>query len=627
MNFQPDPKLVSSFTQEEQSALEKIYSFFDKNGDGFLEKDEIIELIKKLGFDEISEENIDDLIDFLFSLGYLNQISEELRNNKKLSFTDYLNILKQLKLTNGSLQISAFIKDMGNLKSQKENDNETNNENSEKFVYIRIINDILSNDTSCKNYFPIDPNSMDLFDKIKDGVLLCKLLNKIEEGIIDERVINKNENMNILHQTGNLRLVINSAKSIGINCTGISTDIFQNDMDVSMILNFIGEICKYYFIHNIKLKNHLELVHLLKNNEKISTLLKLSPKEILLKWFNYNLEKAGSDKRINNFSEDIKDSEKYIILLNHLNSEICNKNGLNESDIKKRAQIVISNAKLLNLQCYITPENIISGNENLNIIFVSELFNSYKNLDPPNEKQKTEINNILADKNEREEKSFRRWINSLGIKNNKGEEININNLYEEAKDGIILLKVLDKISPGIVNWKKVDKNPNNIFKQNSNCNEVIETCKKLKLNIVGIGGGNIREGKKDYILAIVFQLMKAYSFQIIGNKTEEGLVKWGNEKVEDNLKIKSLKDKSLSNSLYFIEILKSIDPNSVNSDIIIKDKNDKDSKKSNAINCISIARKLGAIAFLDWKDIVEVNNKLLLTFLASIFEVEKNNKK
>ena len=337
---------------------------------------------------------------------------------------------------------------------------------------------------------------MDLFDKIKDGVLLCKLLNKIEEGIIDERVINKNENMNILHQTGNLRLVINSAKSIGINCTGISTDIFQNDMDVSIILNFIGEICKYYFIHNIKLKNHQELVHLLKNNEKISTLLKLSPKEILLKWFNYNLEKAGSDKRINNFSEDIKDSEKYIILLNHLNSEICSKNGLNEPDIKQRAQIVISNAKLLNLKCYITPENIISGNENLNIIFVSELFNSYKNLDPPNEKEKTEINNILADKNEREEKSFRRWINSLGIKNNKGEDININNLYEEAKDGIILLKVLDKISPGIVNWKKVDKNPNNIFKQNSNCNEVIETCKKLKLNIVGIGGEILGKEKK-----------------------------------------------------------------------------------------------------------------------------------
>ena len=69
-----------------------------------------------------------------------------------------------------------------------------------------------------------------------------------------------------------------------------------------------------------------------------------------------------------------------------MKSEICSKNGLNEPDIKKIAQIVISNAKLLNLKCYLTPENIISGNENLNIIFVSELFNSYKNLDPPNEK-------------------------------------------------------------------------------------------------------------------------------------------------------------------------------------------------------------------------------------------------
>jgi len=32
------------------------------------------------------------------------------------------------------------------------------------------------------------------------------------------------------------------------------------------------------------------------------------------------------------------------------------------------------------------------------------------------------------------------WMNSLGI-----EGLHINNLYEEAKDGSILLKVMDKV--------------------------------------------------------------------------------------------------------------------------------------------------------------------------------------
>lgn len=31
----------------------------------------------------------------------------------------------------------------------------------------------------------------------------------------------------------------------------------------------------------------------------------LSPEEILLRWFNYHLEEAGSSRRVNNFTKDI----------------------------------------------------------------------------------------------------------------------------------------------------------------------------------------------------------------------------------------------------------------------------------------------------------------------------------
>jgi plastin-1 len=42
----------------------------------------------------------------------------------------------------------------------------------------------------------------------------------------------------------------------------------------------------------------------------------------------------------------------------------------------------------------------------------------------------------------REERSFRMWCNSLGV-----EGVYVNNLYDGIKDGIVLLKILDKSKP------------------------------------------------------------------------------------------------------------------------------------------------------------------------------------
>ena len=120
--------------------------------------------------------------------------------------------------------------------------------------------------------------------------------------------------------------------------------------------------------------------------------------------------------------------------------------------------------------------------------------------------------------------------------------------------------------------------------------------------------------------------MKEHSLQVIGNKTEEELLAWGNEKTDEKYRVKSLKDKSLSNSLFFIYIMKSIEPRSINWDIVVQDKDDDESKQNNAKYCLSIARKLGATVFLTWEDLSEVKHKLLLTFLASLYQVAQEYK-
>ena len=120
--------------------------------------------------------------------------------------------------------------------------------------------------------------------------------------------------------------------------------------------------------------------------------------------------------------------------------------------------------------------------------------------------------------------------------------------------------------------------------------------------------------------------MKGHTLEMIGNKTEQELISWGNEKVESYLKINSLKDKKLSNSLYFLKIMECIEPRSIQWNNAIIDQDDDKSKKNNAKYAISTARKLGATIFLSWEDIVEIKSRHLLIFLASLYEIKKNYK-
>lgn len=89
-------------------------------------------------------------------------------------------------------------------------------------------------------------------------------------------------------------------------------------------------------------------------------------------------------------------------------------------------------------------------------------------------------------------------------------------MYEEVRDGLVLLKVIDKLDNKVVNWKTIDKNPNNKFKAGINCNQVIEACKKLGLKIPGIGGADILEGNKKLVIAVVWQLVRLHYLKIIG---------------------------------------------------------------------------------------------------------------
>lgn len=186
---------------------------------------------------------------------------------------------------------------------------------------------------------------------------------------------------------------------------------------------------------------------------------------------------------------------------------------------------------------------------------------------------------------------------------------------------MLLLKVIHKINPNVVEWNRVEKNANSVFKRGINCQVAIDACKKMNLVLAGIGAEDIRDSNKKLILAIVWQLVRIHYLQIIGSKTEQDLLKWANETVKDpNCQISSLKDKSMKDGRFLIKLCGGIEPRAINWDLVTPGETEEDAMM-NAKYAISVARMLGAVIFMVWDDIPKVNYKMILIFVSELYNV------
>lgn len=353
----------------------------------------------------------------------------------------------------------------------------------------------------------------------------------------------------------------------------------------------------------------------------------LPPEKLLLKWMNFHLKKDGYEKEVTNFSTDLKDGEAYARLLNVLAPEHSTTTTLETKDPTKRANMIVEQAAKLDCQKFITPKDIVDGSANLNLTFVAQIF-QHRNGFTKVDSQKLSMAEHLAEEDDaqtsREERCFRLWLNSLGV------PTYVNNLFEDVRNGWVLLEVLDKILPGSVHWRQATKPPIKMpFKKLENCNQVIKIGKGLNFSLVNVAGNDIVQGNKKLILAFLWQLMRFSMLQLLKNLrshsrykeiTDTDILNWANQKVKSSGKSSqtgSFKDKNLSDGIFFLELLSAVEPRVVDWQLVKKCETDED-KKMNASYIISVARKLGCSIFLLPEDIVEVNQKMMLTLTASI---------
>ncbi|MED6161079.1 Fimbrin-2 [Stylosanthes scabra] len=495
---------------------------------------------------------------------------------------------------------------------------------SEKASYVAHINNyLLGRDEFLNKYLPIDPSTNDLFEIAKDGVLLCKLINVAVPGTIDERAINTKRLLNPWERNENHTLCLNSAKAIGCTVVNIGTqDLIEGRRH--LVLGLISQIIKIQLLADLNLKKTPQLVELVDDSKDMEELMSLPPEKILLRWMNFHLKKSGYKKIVTNFSSDVKDAEAYAHLLNVLAPEYTNPSTLTVKNPFERAKLVLEHADKMGCKRYLTARDIVEGSPNLNLAFVAHIFKHRNGLSTQT-KQSSLLEALPDDtQDSREERAFRLWMNSLG------NSTYINNVFEDVRNGWVLLETLDKVSPGIVNWKIANKPPIKMpFKKVENCNQVVKIGKQLKFSLVNIAGNDIVQGYKKLILAYLWQLMRYNILQLLKNLrfhshgkeiTDTDILQWANSKVSSSgsqRRMDSFKDKSLSDGIFFLELLSAVQTRSVNWGLVTKGVTDQE-KHMNATYIISIARKLGCSIFLLPEDITEVNQKMILTLTASI---------
>lgn len=194
----------------------------------------------------------------------------------------------------------------------------------------------------------------------------------------------------------------------------------------------------------------------------------------------------------------------------------------------------------------------------------------------------------------------------------------VNNLFEDLRDGVVILQAFDKVIPGSVIWRRVSKPkyveqpvelaegeepkpPLSRFKMVENTNYSVELAKLNRMHIVGIQGADIVDGSKTLLLGLVWQLMRMNIVKTLASLSKGGrevtdsdIVKWANETVKKGGKgssMKSFKDGNNKNAIFFLDLLESLKPGYVDYSLVYPGKNNEECRL-NAKLAISIARKV-----------------------------------
>uniref|UniRef100_A0A8C5MSM9 Plastin-3 n=1 Tax=Leptobrachium leishanense TaxID=445787 RepID=A0A8C5MSM9_9ANUR len=624
---------TTQISKDELEDLREAFAKIDTDDSGYISDYELHDLFKEANL-PLPGYKVREIIQKLMLEGDKNK-------DGKICFEEFVFVVQELKSSDiaktfrKAINRKEGICAIGGTSELSSEGTQHSYSEEEKYAFVNWINKALENDPDCKHVLPMNPNTNDLFRALGDGIVLCKMINLSVADTIDERVINKKKLTPFTIQE-NLNLALNSASAIGCHVVNIGAEDLKAGKP-HLVLGLLWQIIKIGLFADIELSRNEALAALLREGETLEDLMKLSPEELLLRWANFHLENAGWQK-ISNFSTDIKDSRAYFHLLDQIAPKGQKEGeeridismaGFSEKDDLKRAEYMLQQSDRLGCRQFVTPADVVSGNPKLNLAFVANLFNKYPALTKP---ENQDIDWTLLEGETREERTFRNWMNSLGV------NPHVNHLYGDLQDALVILQLYEKTKVP-VDWNKVNKPPypklGANMKKLENCNYAVDLGKHpAKFSLVGIGGQDLNDGNPTLTLALVWQLMRRFTLGMLkdlcdGEKANDDIiVKWVNRTLREAGKSTSIQnfkdlnhhfqDKTICTSLAVVDLIDAIQPGCINYELVkTGDLSDAD-KHENAKYAVSMARRIGARVYALPEDVVEVKPKMVMTVFACL---------
>uniref|UniRef100_A0A8C5MSD3 Plastin-3 n=1 Tax=Leptobrachium leishanense TaxID=445787 RepID=A0A8C5MSD3_9ANUR len=626
---------TTQISKDELEDLREAFAKIDTDDSGYISDYELHDLFKEANL-PLPGYKVREIIQKLMLEGDKNK-------DGKICFEEFVFVVQELKSSDiaktfrKAINRKEGICAIGGTSELSSEGTQHSYSEEEKYAFVNWINKALENDPDCKHVLPMNPNTNDLFRALGDGIVLCKMINLSVADTIDERVINKKKLTPFTIQE-NLNLALNSASAIGCHVVNIGAEDLKAGKP-HLVLGLLWQIIKIGLFADIELSRNEALAALLREGETLEDLMKLSPEELLLRWANFHLENAGWQK-ISNFSTDIKltdfgnsvkDSRAYFHLLDQIAPKGQKEGeeridismaGFSEKDDLKRAEYMLQQSDRLGCRQFVTPADVVSGNPKLNLAFVANLFNKYPALTKP---ENQDIDWTLLEGETREERTFRNWMNSLGV------NPHVNHLYGDLQDALVILQLYEKTKVP-VDWNKVNKPPypklGANMKKLENCNYAVDLGKHpAKFSLVGIGGQDLNDGNPTLTLALVWQLMRRFTLGMLkdlcdGEKANDDIiVKWVNRTLREagkSTSIQNFKDKTICTSLAVVDLIDAIQPGCINYELVkTGDLSDAD-KHENAKYAVSMARRIGARVYALPEDVVEVKPKMVMTVFACL---------
>ena len=405
-----------------------------------------------------------------------------------------------------------------------------------------------------------------------------------------------------------------------------------------MLHTVFWNLASYELLSPLTPKVHPEFFRLALPGEDLGAVGKLLPEQLILRWVNHHIRKhlasaahlalpeaeraVPTNYAVANLSTDLANGMALSLIMQQLpppGLTAANWHELSTAPPLRRAEAVCADAAALGCRRYpITPKDITSGKPKLLLGFLADLMGTCPGLETVSPGLVNGQADAEEEADDREARAYKCWLASLGVPTES------NDLLEDCTSGLPLLRIMDKLWSGSVDWKRANAQPRNVHERVENCNYALEIAKRMGMKVVGIGGKDIADGSTKLTLAILWQLMRADVMKFLSSMgmTERDIVRWANQRVGSigsSLRIERCGDESVRTGVFLLQMLRAVAPDCVDEAQVYGGGTQQECKL-NAKYGISCAQKMGCRVFLTWEDIVQAKPKMVLTLLAAAMQ-------